>query len=644
MRNPAPALSVLSLFLLIALLGNAFFSAGTSRAADPSEIATALPLSPTPPSPSPTPTPHAGKPFLPLPLSADWEKMADSPEARVKASIALPGTTFEAGWGPLSRMGHTFIADVRIWGEGSKDGASSVYSKEYALGDVPMGRYLFMLRAWGKVVAAEIISFVSPNSATPTPEPSHTPKPSVTPHLSPIPPLASATGRLVKLQATTFMYGSHGLLRDGKLVLALRSETVNFDSFIDKVVVVWGRPVHSGIDGGPPLLNVLGIVLKPVPPTPTPTPTPKPGVTPTPTPTPRPTPVHKGAVVYVRPAMLAVGKSARLPVVIKNITAPAGLGAYDFKVTFDPAVIRVDEVSGGNAPFDSLAASSIDNGAGQVLFNAFNASIPGPTGDVIVAYLKVTATATTVSRSALNVTIVTLADADGAAIPAAARLTWVTVLPVKAVAAVRLAPAIGQDGRAVINVVADRVRDALTNAEMPPAQAIKRFSGQASFDSDRVQIVAVRGMGSFAGASSDIHNDAGALIVAGSQASGAGPGLVVLAQIVPKLTGSSVDSQIIDFSIDAMEDDSGNVAYDAPPGMAVRRGDAKADGKIDIADALFIAQYLAGLRAAGDGDNQTHVVNGASVRPDGDSGDQLSVTDALFIAQHLVGLRDASFQ
>ena len=72
------------------------------------------------------------------------------------------------------------------------------------------------------------------------------------------------------------------------------------------------------------------------------------------------------------------------------------------------------------------------------------------------------------------------------------------------------------------------------------------------------------------------------------------------------------------------------------------RGDARADGNITIADALFIAQYLVGMHPACTDvvDNSClHSVNAGSVRHDG-AFDKKTIADALFIAQDLVGLKD----
>jgi hypothetical protein len=60
------------------------------------------------------------------------------------------------------------------------------------------------------------------------------------------------------------------------------------------------------------------------------------------------------------------------------------------------------------------------------------------------------------------------------------------------------------------------------------------------------------------------------------------------------------------------------------------KGDVNGDGKVDITDALFIAQYTVGLRTL----TPTQLAAG-DVNCDG----KVDITDALFIAQYTVGLR-----
>ncbi|MFQ6129668.1 MAG: hypothetical protein ACE5OT_02525 [Candidatus Hadarchaeaceae archaeon] len=71
----------------------------------------------------------------------------------------------------------------------------------------------------------------------------------------------TSKGTLQKLEATIWMYGTHVLVgeENGGVLYALRSDTVNLDAYIGRLVQVEGTKIHSGIDFGPPYLNVEGI-------------------------------------------------------------------------------------------------------------------------------------------------------------------------------------------------------------------------------------------------------------------------------------------------------------------------------------------------------------------------------------------------
>lgn len=107
---------------------------------------------------------------------------------------------------------------------------------------------------------------------------------------------------------------------------------------------------------------------------------------------------------------ISQGGSAQIPIDIKNIQDVNGLGGYDIKITFNPSIIRVDSVTGGTAPFSGVT-SSIDNNNGNVLLNYQQGSMPGPTGNITVAFLNVTGLAT--GQSPLDVTINSISSARG---------------------------------------------------------------------------------------------------------------------------------------------------------------------------------------------------------------------------------------
>ncbi len=128
--------------------------------------------------------------------------------------------------------------------------------------------------------------------------------------------------------------------------------------------------------------------------------------------------------VQVNSATLPPAGSAQIPIRVRNISDAAGLGGYDFKLTFNPQVIRVDDVPGGSFPWPT---SNIDNTSGVVSFNAFRSTMPGPTGNVIVAYLAVTAVGGSGSSTPLNISITTLGNSNGGDIPATTTDGTVTI-------------------------------------------------------------------------------------------------------------------------------------------------------------------------------------------------------------------------
>ncbi len=65
-------------------------------------------------------------------------------------------------------------------------------------------------------------------------------------------------GVLQKSEFTVWMYGTHVMVREenGEVLYALKSDTANLDMYIGELVQVEGTKIHSGLDFGPPYLNV----------------------------------------------------------------------------------------------------------------------------------------------------------------------------------------------------------------------------------------------------------------------------------------------------------------------------------------------------------------------------------------------------
>jgi hypothetical protein len=114
--------------------------------------------------------------------------------------------------------------------------------------------------------------------------------------------------------------------------------------------------------------------------------------------------------VTVGSAEVGVGETVNIPITVYFDPAEtAGMGAYVLNVTWDPSVIQVLDVLGGDSPFDASPTANINNGAGLVQFAAVQSGVPGPTGTFTIAYLQVQAIGGVGDSTDLTLTI----DEDG---------------------------------------------------------------------------------------------------------------------------------------------------------------------------------------------------------------------------------------
>lgn len=119
---------------------------------------------------------------------------------------------------------------------------------------------------------------------------------------------------------------------------------------------------------------------------------------------------------------------------------------------------------------------------------------------------------------------------------------------------------------------------------------------------------------------------------------------VELFRIFPSLIGSKDNVYTITFHFNSLTTVSGtSVPQQADVTKTFIRGDANNNGSVNITDALFIAQYLAGLRGLGETTALVNPINSATPRNDSATASLINITDALIIAQMLAGLRDSSY-
>ena len=101
---------------------------------------------------------------------------------------------------------------------------------------------------------------------------------------------------------------------------------------------------------------------------------------------------------------------------------PGGLGGYDLLISFEPAVVRVVSITGGEAPFYDTPIHRIDNENGWVSMVGFQGQqIPGPSGEIVIAHIELEGVGNFGRSSPLKLTVRGLINAsDGDPIPAEA--------------------------------------------------------------------------------------------------------------------------------------------------------------------------------------------------------------------------------
>src|SRR2546427_113065 len=115
------------------------------------------------------------------------------------------------------------------------------------------------------------------------------------------------------------------------------------------------------------------------------------------------------------PAMAQAGQQFTIEVAIDVGTTP--LGAYSIAVTYDPAVLTLASVSGGNTAEFSGKPTTNTPTPGTTNLNAFqSASLTSPTGVVSVAMITFDIGATASTTTAIGLTVKNLFDTNSSPI------------------------------------------------------------------------------------------------------------------------------------------------------------------------------------------------------------------------------------
>ncbi len=209
-------------------------------------------------------------------------------------------------------------------------------------------------------------------------------------------------------------------------------------------------------------------------------------------------------------------------------------------------------------------------------------------------------------------------------------------------AATNFRTGIDDDQAAGVALAIPQVYDPTTLNPLPGV-LVGSYQSSLSYNGALLQVLDVRQKAPLSTGGETINNPGGSTTFDGLVPGGAPWPLDPLAFVPLRITGCATDAvtltpafgQILDANSVAMQ-------IDQPAAKTYRRGDAKADGVVNLADALFVAQYLAGLRGLGDDTTKVNAVNAASTKQDG-AFDVITTADVLFIAQRAAGLRSDCF-
>jgi PKD repeat protein len=227
----------------------------------------------------------------------------------------------------------------------------------------------------------------------------------------------------------------------------------------------------------------------------------------------------------------------------------------------------------------------------------------------------------------------------------ATRIGYAAVEVVTLLAETGISKGLDASGQAQVDASIIRVFTPQTGNTVTVDKGIAGYAARFSYDGTRINILNVFGGGyPFDGVPTfNIDNGAGLTTFATAQTKAEPQPPITLGYMTIRLVGSAEEDATLTLSFPEIRDGNGNaISQEATATNTFRRGDARADGKVDISDVLRICQYVVGLSTLGESLGQVHPINAACVRHD-DTGDKITMSDALYVAQYLVGIRDANY-
>ncbi|MBI4330992.1 MAG: PKD domain-containing protein [Chloroflexi bacterium] len=214
----------------------------------------------------------------------------------------------------------------------------------------------------------------------------------------------------------------------------------------------------------------------------------------------------------------------------------------------------------------------------------------------------------------------------------------ITSAPLNLQAETGLLPDVNAAGYAVLRARINSLKIAASGETHAVSDGIGSFTAFVTYDPIGLTVMGVEGVDPFGAPA--VTMATGRTDFSASQSGAAPAPPLAVTGLRVRLAGARAAAYTVTLNFNNITRVTGDgVAQSGPATVILRRGDARADGVVNMVDALYIAQYRVGIR-----DTTTmNAVNAASVYQDDATGDKVTMTDAMFIAHAAVGLRDAMY-
>ena len=302
-----------------------------------------------------------------------------------------------------------------------------------------------------------------------------------------------------------------------------------------------------------------------------------------------------------------------IPIPIR-VEGGVDVGSLDLNITFDPTLLSVKSTLDG--AFDSTMINPEED-SGVVKVIAFQAANPGLNGNFTVA--EIVFEALRIGESPLDLEIVTLTDAT----PQVNHLNHSISNGTVTIVAVVTIPDVSATGMITVPITIENVSN------------VGSCHHTLSYDPD-VVIVSSASHSDFDSLFANFEDAAsGSVSILAYQTSNPGlTGDVLFADVTFVVVGAIGSSTPLDLEVTTLTDATPNcnpIPYTIRDGSFTTflNGDVNGDGRVDVADCMFLAKHLIGVSGF-----ETIIEDAADVN----GNDMIEASDCMYLAKHLAGI------